>query len=168
MWMGVIRLMKMFFSNVLWQLRGGLFDTIASTLKKKKKEVGVFEVFLTLWCPKQPQCSWQKHRSTFAPKNKNTKKKKSLVKMINDITLLINFSTWGGGLCGNYALQREEITGMLIMCEPLVWFCINWRKKKRICIRNSAIKCSMVPIGWLCVHVCLWSEHSWWIKDIVY
>lgn len=30
----------------------------------------------------------------------------------------------GDGLCRNYALQREE-TGMLIMCKPLVWFCIN-------------------------------------------
>lgn len=35
---------------------------------------------------------------------------------------------WLDGLCGNYALQREE-TGMLIMCKPLVWFCNNWKKK---------------------------------------
>lgn len=39
---------------------------------------------------------------------------------------------------------------MLIMCEPLVWFCIDFKiitiiiiiqkKRSRICIRNSAIK----------------------------
>lgn len=70
-----------------------------------------------------------KNKSTFVPiKEKKYIYIKSLGK-INDITLLINFSHRGRGLCRNYALQREEM-GMLVMCEPLVWFCINFKKKK--------------------------------------
>lgn len=49
--------------------------------------------------------------------------------MINDIVDYV--FCWGGVLCRNYALQEEEI-GMLIMCEPLVWFCIIKKTKTNL------------------------------------
>lgn len=66
--------------------------------------------------------------------------------------------------------SRGRKWACLLRVSLLSGFVLTKEKKKRkdICIRNSAIKCSMVPIGWLCVNVYLQFECIYKMNDKVY
>lgn len=67
---------------------------------------------------------------------KQQQQKHLCLSKINDITMLINFSTEGVDLVENYALQTEEV-GMpnYVWASCLVLYQLK-KQKKEICIRN--------------------------------
>lgn len=152
MWMSVIRLTKrpcqvlcwgwIFGQRACWRSSDHQLWFLPSKLHQKEPSQGrIFHIFCSRSECDHATTVQLTHSSTFVLLGRN----ETLNTAIND--LVDQLFLWGDGLCRNYALQREQ-TGML-MCKPLVWFCINEKRNlyQKFSNKNAAW-CQLN--GWVC------------------